>query len=263
MNGVKGIFCGVLALLAVVCAVGCARLTANPAAMSEQTAGVQASEIGVSPSPLAQENAQAAGDADESGAGAASGAQSSAERGAYRAVLQGDAEFFSMDAGQSLKIDQLAQAVGLAGEAKVEAVRVAVVDLDGDGAKEAVLGLSVDGDESFGYLILRSEAGVVSSYLLWYRAFLNLKADGTFSFSSGAEDSGFGTLRFDGETCTTDAITYSESEYDADNRLNVSYYVNRNSATQEAFLLELGRQAEKKDADWYDCANGVIPSALA
>lgn len=76
--------------------------------------------------------------------------------------------------------------------------------------------------------------------------------DGTFSFSSGAADYGFGKMEFTENGYTVDKITYSESVYDSSDNQIVSYFVNHESSTKEDFLSANNNQSEKKDATWYD-----------
>ena len=120
--------------------------------------------------------------------------------------------------------------------------------MDTDGIDEIVLWLSANGDDNYGCEILRYHDAEVYGYLMWYRAFNSLKSDGTFSFSGGAADTGFGKLIFDGKGFRTERIVYSKSDYGSDNEIVVSFFVNDEEATQSLFETELQKQSEKKDA---------------
>ncbi len=100
--------------------------------------------------------------------------------------------------------------------------------------------------------------GVVYSYAVDYRAFMGLKADGTFSFSSGAADSGYGNMQFTSEGYYIDDITYSESDANGD----VTYYVDKMNSTEEAFNADMQKQYEKPEAQWHDFLNENIDAAF-
>jgi hypothetical protein len=135
-------------------------------------------------------------------------------------------------------------------EAKV--TKFAIVDLENDDMPEVILWLTVNNNDDFGFAVLRYQDGVVYGYTLPYRAFMDLKDDGTFSFSSGAADYGFGTAGFTKEGYTVKKISYSESAYDANNNQVISYFVNNESAAKEDFLSAIDKQNEKVGAAWYD-----------
>lgn len=181
----------------------------------------------------------------------------------YKAVLQGNTEFFSTDANNNLNISQLNQAVSDDSNVTAIATKFAIVDLDNDGTSEVILWLTVNNDDYYGCTVLRYQNGVIYGYTLWYRSIMDLKANGTFSFSSGAADSGFGTVTFTENTYTINKITYIESSYDSNNNMRVSYFVNRESATEDEFLSAVNRQGEETDASWYDFTDENIEIKLS
>jgi len=195
-------------------------------------------------------------DSEKQDSAQSSGTASIAE--AYKAVLQGNAEFFSVDANKNLSINQLNQAVSDDSSVTATATKFAIVDLDNDGTPEVVLWLNVNSDNYYGFEVLRYQDGIIYGYTLWYRSFMDLKENGTFSFSSGAADSGFGKINFSGNSCSIDEITYSESSYDSNNNMSVSYFVDHESATEEEFLSAIDRQSEAAAATWYDFTNDNI-----
>ncbi len=176
----------------------------------------------------------------------------------YKAVLQENTELFSVDANKTLNINQLNQSVSDDSSVTTKATKFAIVDLDNDDKPEVILWLSVNNDDYYGFEVLRYQNGVVYGYTLRYRSFMDLKANGTFSFSSGAADSGFGTVKFTENTYSIDKITYSESSYDSNNNMNISYFVDHESATEDAFLSAVKRQSEVADATWYDYTDDNI-----
>lgn len=180
----------------------------------------------------------------------------------YKSVLQNNAGFLSTDANKELNIDQLNQSVSDDSNVSAEATKFAIVDLDNDGTPEVILWLTVNGNDYYGFEVLRYQDEVVYGYTLWYRAFMELKVDGTFSYSSGAADNGFGTLAFTKNAYSIDNITYSESSFDADNNQRISYFVNNESATEDEFLSAVNKQNEKADATWYDFTDDNIAAML-
>ena len=182
---------------------------------------------------------------------------------AYQSVLQNKAQFFSTDANKNLNINQLNQAVSDDSSVTAKATKLAIVDLENDGTPEAILWLAVNNNDYYGFEVLRYQGGVVYGYTLWYRAFMDLKADGTFSFSSGAADYGFGKVKFTGNAYSVDKISYCESGYDSNNNQSVSYFVEHGSATEGDFLSAINKQSEKAAATWYDFTDDNLETILS
>ena len=127
-------------------------------------------------------------------------------------------------------------------------VRFAVLDLDDDGVSEVVLEVT----EPEAFIILNGVKSVMATE--WpYRGLLNLKDDGTFTFSSGALDTGVAMLVWQGDNgAQWGYLPLAESVSDADG--NVSYWLDGGAeATDEAgYLAFLAQQDAKLDALWYD-----------
>ncbi|GAE90179.1 hypothetical protein [Acetivibrio straminisolvens] len=181
---------------------------------------------------------------------------------AYRSVLQSKTTFFSIDANKELNITQLNEAVSADSSVKVEATKFAIVDLENDNVPEVILCLSVNDNDGSGFEILRYDNGMVYGYTLSYRSFMDLKADGTFSFSGGVADHGFGTIEFTNKGYTVNKITYCEASYDSGNNLIFSYIVNHKTSTEEDFLAAINMQDEKPDTIWYDFTDNNIETLL-
>jgi len=171
---------------------------------------------------------------------------------AYKNVLQGKVPFYCTDAQKELYISQLNQAVSSDSSVEVKATKFSIIDLDNDGIAEVILWLSVNSNDYFGFEVLHYQDGEINGYTLWYRSFMELKEDGTFSFSSGASESGYGIIAFTKDGYTIDKITYSEVAIDSDNNETISYFVNRTSASSEEFQSAVTEQSKKADASWYD-----------
>ncbi len=178
------------------------------------------------------------------------------------AVMTGESVFYETNLKKPIYIRDLKQTVST-DDVTVEISRFAVLDLDGDGAEEAVLWLIVNGNYYYGCEVLRCQEGEVYGYLMWYRAMNSLKDDSTFRFSGGASDHGFGRLRFDGQTYHVEKTAYCESVTEAGEPVTVSFYVNGQKVSQEDFDLAAQAQDEKAEAAWYDFTDENISAVLA
>ena len=180
----------------------------------------------------------------------------------YKSFLQNKATFFSVDANENIYINEIKKAVSSDDSVKAYVSKFAILDMEGDNIPEIILQLTVNDNEYYGYEVLSYKDGVVYGYTMWYRTFMELKEDGTFSFSGGASDYGFGTVQFTDKGYIIDKITYCESVYNPDNTQGISYIVNRESATEEEFNAAIDKQNEKNNATWYDFTDENILNYL-
>ena len=156
---------------------------------------------------------------------------------AYIAVLHSNQAFVDATTNQQAHVSQLAGQIPY----------FAVVDVDGDAIPEVILGETVNGTDA-GFMLFHYQSGTVYGYSLRYRAFMDLKEDGTFSFSSGAGDNGFGRMSFHGNAYAMNEQTYCQSSGNG----GISYFVNRQVASENAFTTAIDEQARKSDASWYE-----------
>ncbi len=178
---------------------------------------------------------------------------SESEENPYKSILLGKGVFLCADlANKSLNISEIGQAVTDDDSVTVSATKFAMADLDGDGEDEAVLWLQINGVSDYGFEILHAQNGEVYGYTLQYRAFMNLKTDGTFLFSGGAADSGIGRMSFSETGYRVSGQAYSQSGYDADNELIVQYFVNDESCSEDEFHDAMNAQEQKADVEWRD-----------
>ena len=159
-------------------------------------------------------------------------------------VLAGEEEFFSVDDGQYIALTD----IGSGSHVDRSVDSFCPIDLDGDGQLEAVLSLLVNGSPQ-GSIILHEQSGDVFGYTLWTRQFGELKSDGTFSYSGGAADNGFGYMSFDDGMISIYPITYSQSSEDG---AGAAYVANGAFATSEEFMTSIEAQAGKPAAAYYD-----------
>ncbi len=179
---------------------------------------------------------------------------------AYKAVLQNKAEFFSTDNKKNLYLNDFLTNKEIY-EPIFKATHFTVLDMDGDKVPEVVLELSVGDNPQF-YEVLHYMNGVVYGYLIVYRGLEELKADGTFCFSSGAADNGWGKLRFESNAFKTDILGYSKSSQ-GDTNLTISYFINNKPVTKESFDSFMNEQSGKKGAVWYEFSQKNIETELS
>jgi len=131
-----------------------------------------------------------------------------------------------------------------------------VVDLDRDGTAEVVLWLTLEGNPYCGFDILRYENGAVRCYSQVYRGFRDLKQDGTFVFSSGHNDNGFGRIRaFREDGIETEKITWCEP---ADNPFGVAFYAEGGFSSREGFNQSFFRRNGEPNVAWYSVTDENI-----
>ena len=135
-------------------------------------------------------------------------------------------------------------------DGRLELPRLTVLDLDGDGQMEAVVKEYRRGveDTELGSLVLDVQHGVVYAYDLTLRAFNELRADGTFIYSSGAADNGIASLKPEEDSSTYQILAESRT----DSAGGISYTVDGLTVTGTEYSAALDRQAQKPEAVWYE-----------
>lgn len=166
---------------------------------------------------------------------------------AYKAVLLNNAEFFSIDNKKTLSLNDF-----LTNEEIYRTIfkvtHFTVLDMDGDEVPEVVLELSVDNNPEF-YEVLHYMDDTVYGYNITYRGLEELKTDGTFQYSNGTSDNGYGKLKFQSNVYEIDILGYTKSSQNNDD-ISISYFINDNFATKESYNSFIKEQDEKKDVVW-------------
>lgn len=184
-----------------------------------------------------------------------------AAKAAYKSVLLENGQFVSPDLdGKKIDLSGVGQVVSVDESTTLTASKFVVMDLDGDKQDEVVVWLDVNGVTAV-FEILKYIDGEVYGYTLWYRAFVGLKTDGSFTYSSGAADSGVGTLVLQKDGYTVDSKTYSESRLE-DNGVTVDFYVDGKPSTEAEFYAAFQKQLEKTDVTWIPLTNEAVTDSL-
>jgi|AGTN01.2.fsa_nt_gi Antirepressor regulating drug resistance, predicted signal transduction N-terminal membrane component len=251
----------VLALLLAGCSValGAANVTGQISDEEASQSPAATDTPGVSTIPD-DEASQFPATADTPGVPTSPSAADHSVLEAYHAVLQNQAEFFSTDNQKNLYLNDFLTNKEIY-ETIFSVTHFTVLDLDGDQAPEVVLELSVGGNPQF-YEVLHDMNDTIYGYLIVYRGLTELKADGTFLFSSGAADNGAGKLKFESDAYMTDPLAYSQSSQ-GDTTLTITYFINNEQVTKEAFDSFVNEQSGKKDAVWYEFSQQNIETELS
>ena len=185
------------------------------------------------------------------------------EENSYKSILLGKSNFICADlANRSLNISEIGQVVTDDDSVTINATKFAIIDIDGDGENEVVLGLQINGISDSDFVILHYQNGEIYGYTLVYRAFMNLKTDGTFIFSSGSADWGIGRISFSEAGYSINEQAYCQSGHDSNNELTVQYFVNDASCSEDEFNDAVNSQEQKANVEWYDLSENNINAVL-
>ena len=179
---------------------------------------------------------------------------------AYKAVLQNEAQFYSIDNKKEVSLDDFLTNKEMIG-AIFQAARFTVIDMDGDTVPEVILELTVQNNPEF-YEILRYVDGSVYGYNIVYRGLEGLKTDGTFYYSNGAADNGYGKLKFHSDAYETDILGYMESSQ-SNEGMAISYFVDNKPVTEESFQSFMKAQDGKEDVSWYEFSQENVNTELS
>ncbi len=181
----------------------------------------------------------------------------------YEEILLNNGKFLSADLNdRELSLADIRKAITDDDSITVNAVKFTIIDLDADGENEIVLWLRSNGVSDDGFEILRYKDENIYGYTLQYRAFMNLKTDGTFEFAGGTADTGIGKLQFSEEGYRTEDLVYSDSEYNVANELIVQYFAHEEACSEEEFRTAMSRQEAKPDVGWYALTENGVDAAF-
>lgn len=174
---------------------------------------------------------------------------------AYKAVLQNKSEFYNTNAKKTVTLSNFLANNGYV-ECVFKAPHFAVLDMDGDKVPEVVIELAIGNNYGEFYEVLHYTDGKVYGYLFPIRCLTGIKTDGTFGYSSGARDNGFGKLSFQGSTCITDSIGYKKSE--GSTQQYELYFIDNKQVTPDKYNSFQKEQEDKKETTWYVfCQNSI------
>lgn len=168
------------------------------------------------------------------------------ELAAYEAVLKGNLDIYNPDSGQNIPLSHISLFFTLE-EMSWTVEGFAVQDLDGDGTLEAVLEVS----DYMGYVLLRCREETVTGRGIWYRAFQDLKADGSYLGSGSSSNHSYWQFHHSGDILLAECY---------DNGSEMVYWVNGQRVDAAAFAAFEETQQAKPNAVWYTTWSDFIHS---
>lgn len=168
----------------------------------------------------------------------------------YKNVLGNKSLLYDVDTNEKMYISDYL------GNRELTMSKYSIVDLNGDSSPDAVGWLSRGANDYWGFLVLHYDNDMVYAYELAYRAFNELKKDGTFRYSSSVSDHGIGKIEFVSGTYKVNKIAYSEAEYGTQ---KVSYYIDNVSVSKEDFDKYVTEQNRKQDVEWNEITAKPTP----
>ena len=120
-------------------------------------------------------------------------------------------------------------------------------DLDYDKEPELILRLAENDSTDLGMLVIRYDNNRAIGYEFTYRQMIDLKADGTFAYSGGTNDTGYAKLRF------------SEGSWEYEKICNIvendditSFFCRGESISEDIYWKIVNEQKQKKGLEWFD-----------
>jgi len=253
----------ILVLALTGCGVAMGASTASGMSAPSDTSADTPSATPAAASESSSESSSAS--ADTTAASSTTAAASTADASplaAYRAVLENKTEFYSTDTKKSLLLNDFLANNGVY-ETPLDLYSFSVLDMNGDGAPEVVLELTVNGDPQF-FEVLHTIGDKVYGYLIVFRGLESLKADGKFMYSGGYADYGWAemTLTADGQTMSRLGFCESSTSEDL-STITESYYIDGAMVDKDAFDAYMEEQTAKADTVWFDCTAENYAAKLA
>lgn len=173
-------------------------------------------------------------------------------KGIVKAVLLGEASFYCCSDGnvEAVAVTEV-PALFDAEDPYMKIWEFAVVDLNGDGEEEVILSAFGAAGDMGGKVILHRIDDKVYGYITDSRTLVDLKTDGTYSYSdsTGVNEAGIATVTNFSETgYTADKITYATGTYEGWN----GFTVDHQTATEEAWLDAVSLQEQKQNTEWHE-----------
>lgn len=191
------------------------------------------------------------GKASDSGQ-AASGNSDSAPKDILKAVLSGDAPFRYCAGGKIASMDITdVPALFDADDPFMKIWEFSVADLDGDGQEEVILYVVGAAGDMGGKMILHRIDDAVCGYSTDNRTLVDLKTDGTYSYSdpTGLAETGIAAvIGFSGDGYTVEKLACATGTYEGWD----SFTLAQQSASEEEYMDMLSLQEQKPDAERHD-----------
>lgn len=173
------------------------------------------------------------------------------------AVLKGEQTFVMSETGKAVSIYQVYEVAENEFDDPLIPIRLAYVDMDQDGQREAIVELT---NNANGWrVVLRYQDGDVYGYGFNFRGLQSVSTDGLAMASSGAAYTDIFRLEFDNTRVKAEYLSSVESEYALENWVEVTWYdysvISSGSASQE-------KPAGSYPLDFINCSTGDVVDAL-
>lgn len=178
---------------------------------------------------------------------------------AYKDVLQNKAEFYNTDAKKNMHFNNFLSKNEVF-DCVFKTYNFSIVDMDGDKIPEVIIELSSNNvNYAQFYEVLHYTDNKVYGYIFSNRQLAGVKVDGTFGYSSGARDNGFGKLKFKGDTKATESIGYKKS-VGMENEL---YFIDNKQVTPDKYRSFQNEQSAKQEPAWYLLSQNNVDKELS
>ena len=164
----------------------------------------------------------------------------------FEKILSGEDGFLDRDQCERMTISQYCQSFSATSEVDAAITKYALADLNADNLPELILWITVNGNNDYGFLVIRyDENGGAVGHGFTYRQMMDLKADGTFSYSCGASNNGIAKLNF-----TDSGWEYAILGGIEEHNETVSFFWNGQSVPQDEYWSYVEGQNAKESAEW-------------
>lgn len=164
----------------------------------------------------------------------------------FEKILSGEDGFLDIDQAEAMTISQYCQSFSVASEVEAAITKYALADLDTDNLPELILWITVNGNNDYGFLVIRyDENGGAVGHGFTYRQMMDLKADGTFGYSGGASNTGIARLKFTDSNWEYVILGCVEENNDT-----VSFFWNGQSVPQDEYWSYVEGQNAKESVEW-------------
>lgn len=165
-------------------------------------------------------------------------------------VLNGRASFRGAASGQKLELSSISQIFTPDKSIQAQPTAFTLMDLDGDGKEELILKVWVGNESNACTVVFHMAEDEICAWGFGMRSMSDLRADGTFRYSSGASDWGYARIT----ALTTGEYGEEPITYCRDG----DYVVNGAPADEAAFWSASEAQEAKAEPEWYPMdADGI------
>lgn len=176
----------------------------------------------------------------------------------FKAVLLGNSPFvYCSDGNAERMVITDIPALFDADDPLMKIFEFSMVDLNGDGEEEVILFVAGAAGDMGGKVILHQTGDEVYGYITDNRTLVDLKMDGTYSYSdpTGSAEAGIAAVvDFSEAGYTTDKITYATGTYEGWD----AFVADHQPVTEKEYLDAVSRQDQKQNAEWYEFSNENI-----